>query len=274
MALGRGQKRTWFAPDRDSAGEMIAWLRDKPQDVWLEAAGALNWDDAVPVFEWMISRPECDRAVAACIFWLSSPDTAAASPAARQRWERDSGGGRVGAAVLRNWDKGLYRDSNLEFALDGLAGIISACRSQGARALDIPRAFHGPFHGRAPRIRRRDNPRYNSQVWDLYDALGTVVGTRPGWSRPFKIAWARIAGEWKRSVMASYPLRFASDDEMSRYIGGDKAAEEAVRRRRRMDGWSRIRRELRQTFTWLGAFSVVAIGAAVVLRRLHFGVWF
>lgn len=269
MARGQAKPPNTKPHEKDFSGAMIAWLRGKPQDVWLEMAGILNWDNAGRVFEWMVSQPECDRAVAARLLWLSSlaklPDSAAALPGE---------GRRIGAQILGNWDNGFYRDSKLALSLEDVSGIVSDYRQRSSSAVKIPSEFLGPFHGRKPRLRRRDDPTSNPQVWDLCANLGSEVGRRPDLSRPLKAGFAWVKGDWNRSVAANYPLRFASDREAARFLWGDDAAVRTVRQRRRSEAWSRIRSELRKALTWVAITGILAVMGATLLRRLHFGVWF
>ena len=51
--------------DRDHACAMIAWLDRQLPDVWHEVATHLSWDSAVPVLDWIVSQPRCDKATAA-----------------------------------------------------------------------------------------------------------------------------------------------------------------------------------------------------------------
>ena len=55
---------------------MIAWLKQRGPDDWHFVGSNLNWDTSMEVIQWILDQKDCDKATAAMMFWLSSPDSA------------------------------------------------------------------------------------------------------------------------------------------------------------------------------------------------------
>jgi hypothetical protein len=163
---------------------MIKWLSGKDPDVWFASTSRLNWDDAFPVLQWIISQPDCDKANAAMIFWLSEPNYQARLLVQGQ--QPSSEAWQLVDTVLRNWRAGFYRRSELSWPdgtdmpkIDHFVNQLNAVPG-GAQALGVPEELLRPFAGRAPRLAPSDLPEENAEVWDLFYRLGTWCGNRPG----------------------------------------------------------------------------------------------
>lgn len=167
--------------DRDHARAMIAWLDRQLPDVWHEVATHLNWDNAVPVLDWIVSQPRCDRATAALILWRANP-LYAMRLLATCTW-RGEDSLHVVTKIVRNWKTGFYTRSELAWPEDHRADYVTARRNYGGSdPLAMPVDLLSPWKGRQPVIAESVRPENNSELYDLYAALGTDMSrfVRPG----------------------------------------------------------------------------------------------
>lgn len=167
--------------DRDHARAMIAWLDRQLPDVWHEVATHLNWDNAVPVLDWIVSQPRCDRATAALILWRANP-LYAMRLLATCTW-RGEDSLHVVTKIVRNWKTGFYTRSELAWPEDHRADYVTARRNYGGSdPLAMPVDLLSPWKGRQPVIAESIRPENNSELYDLYAALGTDMSrfVRPG----------------------------------------------------------------------------------------------
>jgi hypothetical protein len=169
--------------ERDYSADMIHWLADKNPDVWFAATQRLNWDNAIPVLEWIVSQPNCDKANAAMIFWLADPvyDSEQLVKGAQP----DTETWPLVQTILRNWRTGFYHRRELAWPngtdmpeIDHYLQRLAAVPG-GQTALDLPADLMRPLSGRASRLAPADQPEENPEVWDLFWGLGTWCGPRP-----------------------------------------------------------------------------------------------
>ena len=158
--------------DRDHTRAMIAWLDRQLPDVWHEVATHLSWDSAVPVLDWIVSQPRCDKATAALILWRANPlYTMRLLATGDWRGERSL---HVVTKIVRNWKTGFYTRSELAWSEDHRADYITARRNLGGSdPLAMPFDLLSPWKGREPTIAESVRPENNSELYDLYAALGT-----------------------------------------------------------------------------------------------------
>lgn len=220
--------------DRDHPQAMIDWLARQTPDVWHEVAPNLNWDNAERVLEWIVTQPQCDRATAALVFWSASPLYYMHAMATGE-WRSDDGL-RIVTTILRNWKTGFYARAELAWREDHRADYAAARASLGGSdPLAIPADLVAPLKGRKPNVPEALLPENNLELYELYYALGTDMGRKPG--TDWKAAELR---RQRAAVLAN------AADTGRFYL---KAA------------------------PWLLAFGVVMIGGAIILRYLHKGVW-
>lgn len=158
--------------ERDHARAMIAWLDRQLPDVWHEAATHLNWDTAIPVLDWIVSQPRCDKATAALILWRANP-LYVMRLLATGDWRGEQGLHLV-AKIVRNWKAGYYTRCELAWSEDHRADYLTARRNLGGSdPLVMPLELLSPWKGRQPNIDATVKPENNSELYDLYAALGT-----------------------------------------------------------------------------------------------------
>lgn len=162
------------------------WLKDQSSDVWFATVNHLNWDKSVPLLKWIVSQSQCDKAVAAKIFWLADPAFFACQIASGKGVPSWSESWPLVEAILGKWRSGFYQHAELAWPdEDSRASIIHYLRrvretSGAAQALEIPRDLFGPLPGRPPRVPPELTPGENSELWDMLKRQGTFAGPRPG----------------------------------------------------------------------------------------------
>ncbi len=219
---------------RDHPQAMIDWLARQSPDVWHEVASNLNWDNSIRVLDWIVSQPACDRGTAARIFWYANPLYYMRALATGE-W-RDADGLNLVTKILRNWKSGFYQSSALAWREDNRAAYQAARQSLGGSdPLNLPADLLVPQKGRAPRVPEEAKPENDLQLYELYYALGTDMGRKPG-------------TDWKARELAQQRAAILS------HVGGT------------LNFYARC-------MPWLIAFGVLAIGGAIILRFLHKGVW-
>lgn len=212
--------------ERDHQQAMIDWLADKSPEVWHAVALDLNWDNALGVFDWIISQRECDRGTAAFVFWSAGPLYAMRALATNE-WRCEESL-RLITKIIRNWKTGFYLRDEIAWKEDHRADYAVARQNLGGSdPLAIPEGLLSPQRGRPARVPEALRAENNDELRALLYALGTDVG-------PSQVQLQRaqvIAGV--KENMAFYA----------------KAA------------------------PWLLAFFILAMGAAILLRYIHKGVW-
>ncbi len=192
--------------ERDFPAELIRWLADKSPDVWFATTRRLNWDNAIPVLQWIVSQPNCDKANAAMIFWLSEP-AYYGERLARGEVPRGDGWSLVNA-ILTNWRSGFYQRAELAWPdrhegadIAHFLGRLEAV--PGAReALQVPPGLLGKLPGREPQVATAHDPEENPELWDLLYGLGTWAGNRPmseAWQAERK-AKAQLAAKRRKEI--------------------------------------------------------------------------
>ena len=165
---------------------LTSWLKDKDQDVWFATINHLNWDNSLRTLKWIVSRPECDKANVAHIFWAADPAFFACRIVTGEGVPAWSEGWPLVETILQNWRRGLYQHSELAWPDEsGRASIHhyqnSVSRVPGAdNILDIPAGLFGPFAGRLPCAPPEFTPQENVELWDMLYRQGTWAGPRPG----------------------------------------------------------------------------------------------
>jgi hypothetical protein len=100
---------------------MIAWLKQRGPDDWHFVGSNLNWDTSMEVIQWILDQKDCDKATAAMMFWLSSPDYFLAFPnrealAADRYASVNIGNFDFTRKLVDRWNSGFYTRSNIAYA--------------------------------------------------------------------------------------------------------------------------------------------------------------
>lgn len=180
------------------AQAMIAWLANKDPDVWFEVTHHLRSDGAIPVLDWIVAQPACDRANAALVFWGCDPlgqieSDGAHAPAVLERLA-------LLERVLRNWKKGFYRRSELAWDEDWRGRYrrcMVAARPGLKERFAIPNDLLGPISGRAPEVPAELKVDGNDELRRLLAGLGADVDSAAAGAplgsigRVYRPAWAQ-----------------------------------------------------------------------------------
>jgi len=221
--------------DRDHARAMIAWLDRQLPDVWHEVATHLSWDSAVPVLDWIVSQPRCDKATAALILWRANPLYVMRLLATGA--SRSDQGLHLVAKIVRNWKTGYYTRCELAWSEDHRADYITARRNLGGSdPLAMPLDLLSPWKGRQPIIEATVKPENNSELYDLYAALGTDM------SRFVNVDRTSLSARLQR-----FMVQTSANENVSR---------------------------LGKMAPWLISFAGVVIAAALIVRYVGAGVEF
>ncbi len=91
---------------------IVDWLSRQGPAEWHGFADQHSWSDGCAIHHWIIQQPNCDRATAANVFWLSEPsyylDGANDShPIAQMDME-----------IIERWKSGLYSTARFDFGGD------------------------------------------------------------------------------------------------------------------------------------------------------------
>ena len=92
----------------------ISWAKRQSPNVWHAATGNLNWDEAMPIIDWIVSQPACDRATAQRIFFLCNPDWWLQYPdrKAVEDWQIE--GFDLCSALVQRWNSGFYSNTHIQ----------------------------------------------------------------------------------------------------------------------------------------------------------------
>lgn len=171
-----------MSENRDHAGELIAWLADKSEDVWFDAAGHLDWDDGAWVKIWMVDQPKCTQQVAARMFWAADPTSSAEHLLNGGELNLNAEADMIVDRILKNWRKGLYRKGEIAFEGWGPNSGYQALLARYAPRpdpLNVPAGLFERFEGRMPVLDASETPVSNPWLWDLYVELGILYVDRP-----------------------------------------------------------------------------------------------
>ncbi len=154
-----------------------AFLKEMPQDFWLDVTGRVQADDHDILLLWMLDQVECDFSVAQRILLDRAPHRLRNRiPVDRSRQQLDPL-----TRVLVNWDKGLYRaheiaqpERDLQKQLRRLSLALDAVPT-ALHVLEVPEEFLRAGGGRPPRIPPDRSPDTDPSLWQLYSTLGLEV---------------------------------------------------------------------------------------------------
>lgn len=168
-----------------SAGKaLFAFLKDAPQDLWLDMVDQLNFDQHDWIAHWMLMQPECDRSVAITLFHAASGPYFLKEklplPDVPQVHE-------LHAVILQNWENGSYRTA--EISLDQAEGSSTyradAQRLQNAidsvtdPVFEVPAEFLDLKGVRALLVPANLAPNEVLKVWKIYAPLDLRVHHLP-----------------------------------------------------------------------------------------------
>jgi hypothetical protein len=209
-------------------GAMIAWLQQRSPDVWHVIAGHLNWDFAGDVIEWIVSRPQCDLATAALVFWKAQPDYWLKFPNDEAVPDFQVDAFNFCKDLAGRANSGFYTRRELEFvSLDDtclIGGVDYFLASQaaslqrrfqeeraGSFPWEFPASLMPPVRGRAPIVSPEENPKTGTGIRNLLADLGTYIGTEPMPSYPQKF---QIGGRVKNEAQECGTILNVNDGEI------------------------------------------------------------
>jgi hypothetical protein len=189
MSLALALKVSMAAGDEEDEGDpradMIAWLRGRGPDDWHFVGSKLNWDSSVKVIEWILDQKNCDKATAAMMFWLSSPDyflefpnraAMAAHPYAQVNlWNFD-----FTKKLVDRWNSGFYTRSAIAFTPEPADAYeryqkTAAAHSAAGLPWTIGADIGAMRQGEDVTSDRAYRTRYSDELARLLLALGTDI---------------------------------------------------------------------------------------------------
>jgi hypothetical protein len=135
MALDASNRRYWI----------IEWLSRQGPPEWHGYSEKHNWDGSCAELHWIIQQPECDRATAANIFWLSEPTYYLDGehdhdPVAQMDLE-----------IVERWSSGFYTTSRFAFGGDYMdEHRPDMMMTIGSGGHEIPASLGEPIEGGEP----------------------------------------------------------------------------------------------------------------------------
>jgi Domain of unknown function (DUF4274) len=232
----------------DAVQIMIDWLAGQKPAAWHKfAADYMNWDRSVDIGVWILNRPECDRATAACLLFGADPV-----------WQLDAfRKGHIGKisneillTALSNWNAGFYRSCAIGHDLGDAAQLLSSYRAANGRydgrvpPFTVPKEFFGPFTGTAGTFPEADDPYVNPQMWALINALAVQLPSKASdqWRQDTEAAerlWKKEREQadlftrmlWHPPLVVPYGPEFETNQERDRYLQGDNEISQLLFRR-------------------------------------------
>lgn len=177
---------------------MIDWLAGKRPDDWFYVS---CWMHDPAVHDWILSHPQCDRGIAARIFWTLFPE-GFAERLARGETPTEAHWPTL-QRILRDWRAGRWTRAGLAFTpdKDELTRYRRLCgRLKRIDPLDIPEGLFQPQPGRAPEPSpqtRTDREPLNFLLFEL----GTVPG---GMDLVRFRAWRMRVDQWRAFQMLAF----------------------------------------------------------------------
>jgi hypothetical protein len=124
---------------------IIDWLSKRSPAYWHGLAIGWNWDDGVTPLHWIVQQPACDRATAALIFWLSSPDFHLKNEK-REHYD----GEELVFQIIDRWRSGQYVSGNFSFGTNELnlgGGGMNEFRREVVKKFKLPSNLAHPVTG-------------------------------------------------------------------------------------------------------------------------------
>ncbi len=154
-----------------------AFLKEMPQDFWMDVTGRMQAGDQDVLLLWMLDQAECDFSIAQRILLDRAPHRL------RNRIPVDTSRQQLDplTRVLVNWEKGFYRlheiaqpERDLRTQLRRLTRALDVVPA-ALHVFEIPAEFLRAGGGRQPRIPPDLSPDTDPGLWQLYSALGLEV---------------------------------------------------------------------------------------------------
>lgn len=164
---------------------MINWLDRQSPDTWVAIGAMSNWDYCVPTMHWLVDQPSCDLVLAAMIFWLGA-DSILNPGMTPERAENDSEARLLTTILRRMANEGYTSDYSIPEGevrarlIPTLQDYEHPIQIPCMPGFTFPLQLFGPFGSRTAILPELANPFINPVVWDLFCALGTTFGDRPG----------------------------------------------------------------------------------------------
>jgi hypothetical protein len=211
MVYPPGFDDTKIAEEEAARALVIAWLSNQAADVWMWFAGQADWDSCMPIFDWMIRQPYCDRAVAATLFWSSDPEPLASRLAEGQSKPHLWYGDDLARLIIKRFPEAPVHDAGLRPETLGFNQTYRRfLTSQPGRhdPLAVPAWLFGPFGGRDIDQRTPQAVLNDQQLRQALLRLGTAFeAARPValWSKRPSHIKAMLANEtpdarWQRHL--------------------------------------------------------------------------
>ncbi len=166
----------------EQSTRMIRWPEGKTPDTWHDVTQLLNWDFAEAVLDWVVMQPECDKATAAYLFWLSDPDWFATTLGRDDKFALDAR--RLFDMILDRWKAGAFTRAELswdDWIGTSAASHLAMVAEQDERRdpLGIPQDLFQPVKGHDPDVPRELRTEANAELRDLLRDLGTICEPSP-----------------------------------------------------------------------------------------------
>jgi hypothetical protein len=209
---------------------IIKWLAAQGPAEWHGVAETWGWGDGVEApLRWIIQQPDCDRATAATIFWLSEPSYYLAYEGDYEHPIKI-----MDLEIIERWRAGLYKSSRFDFGGD----YMDEHRDGWVKKFDIPESLADPIEGTEafPGFEKGfpieiDVAWYNAMgkeppdwflerhdlLWDGEKIVGDVPAADLGQmrlTRAGKMTASEVAGA--REALADVRTSFSPDDTATR----------------------------------------------------------
>jgi hypothetical protein len=168
---------------------MINWLAGRSPDARHAIAEDLNFDFAEDVFEWILTRPDCDLATAASYFWragplerLEHPDTFEEDILTLKRLvDRVNAGFYRRSEIFYRGQELLDGEEVCSWTVEEAEELREFARTHGASNLPwtLPEALVPPFGHRGAHISDEEDPLKSEELRKLFAGLGSGFGPLP-----------------------------------------------------------------------------------------------
>ena len=131
---------------------LIEWMQERGPDDWHRVATNYNWDNGLAPLQWIISQPDCDKATALAIFWMSEPENLFEfSREDEAREDFCTEGSEIELAIANNFRRGFYRRAEILFPADGAWSLDQWRSLEAEQPSDVARTtdeMHQGISGR------------------------------------------------------------------------------------------------------------------------------
>lgn len=137
----------WEAHQEALDAAVLAWLETRPPEDLHRSAMTANWDGDGDRLEWIATRPDCDRATAACLFALAQPGFYRTEAEIAEAADAFDDGARILRVVLTRWREGLYARRGVGLSAEQRGRLDEARLALAEAEWEIPADIFGPHEG-------------------------------------------------------------------------------------------------------------------------------